>query len=75
MGYIPQEPGKYETSFAQCPWFWFGTVDRTGTASPWLEAPLASMYIYQDVSGDDATLYLKITTSATGNDNEWEAQA
>ena len=73
MGYISDQPQPGESVLHSLPWFWCGLDDRAGDISPWKDAPLGSIYVYIDVSGDDATLYLKISTADQGAD--WEPQA
>lgn len=73
MGYISDTPEFGENVLGRLPSFWFGFDDRDGDASPWKDAPLGSIYVYVDVTGDDATLYLKISTGDA--DGDWEAQA
>jgi len=69
MANIPAYPEKLQSlSLGPLPWVWCGSADRSGTASPWKDAPCGSQYTYLN-AGTAAIMYVKIADANA--DGDW----
>ncbi len=66
---IPTHPAKLQSSlYGPAPWVWWGTSAVDGDAGDWVDAPVGSMYIYNN-GGTAAAMYIK--TAANDADADW----